>query len=393
MSLPLKYHWRNLFVRKTTTTLTILVVGAVVGTLTWILGFYFALQGSLAVAADDRKIIVLQRGANSETNSAISPEEFNRLSQLGDVAQDAQGRPLISPELYWQTQLSRVRDGGKTRANVALRGVTEIAFAVHRNVHPLGATFSTGAPEVIAGVAAAKQFQGLNVGDTIRLGFGDNRDYKVVGHFSADGGPMETEIWAYLPSMQSAYSRNGYSSVSMRLRDGADPRASIGQISGAAIQLGAMTERGYWQSQSTNVLVYQLVCSVLVAMMALAAVFAVANTMFAAVAGRSREIAMLRTIGYSPGQIKWGFVLEAVMLTLLGGGLGCLGCWLWLNFVGYTKDMFGANTFTTMAFEIHLTPMIVAIALLGVTLIGAAGAYAPARRAAGLEVIGALREG
>ena len=385
MPLPLKYHWRNLFVRKVTTTLTVLVIAVVVGTLTWILGFTSALRGALAVAADARKVIVLQRGANSETNSSISPEEFNRLSQLSGVE-------IISPELYWQTQLPRLRDGGRTRANVALRGVTEAAFQAHPNVRLLGANLAPGEPQVLVGQAAAEQFQGLEIGASIPLGIGENRQYRVVGYFSAGGGPMESEIWLYLPSMQSAYQRNGYSSATLRLAEGVAPGPLIEQIGGAAIQLGAQTEREYWSAQTGTIVVYQVVCYILVGMMSLAAVFAIANTMFAMVSGRAREVAMLRTIGYQPRQILTGFVLESVLLSLLGGVLGVLGCAAWLTWVGRTKDMFGANTFTTMAFEIELTPWIAGIALAAVAVVGALGALAPARRAARLQVVAALRE-
>ena len=114
--------------------------------------------------------------------------------------------------------------------------------------------------------------------------------------------------------------------------------------------------------------------------------------MFAMVAGRGREIAMLRTIGYSGRQILTGFVLEAVLLTLMGGVVGCLGCVAWLWLVGNTKDMFGAGTFTTLAFEIQLTPHTALWALTSVTAVGVAGALVPAFRAARVEVITALRE-
>lgn len=394
MALPLNYHWRNLFVRKTTTTLTVLVIATVVGTLTWIAGFAWAVHWSLNVATDPGKMIVLQRGTDSETNSNIVPEEMKRLSQLTGVEMDAAGEPLISTELYWQTQLPRIRDGGTTSANVALRGVTDKAFAVHRSVKLLGEKFSTGEPEIIVGVKAAKQFRGLQIGDKLKLGVGENRLFKVVGYFSAAGSPMESEIWMYLPAMQSAYQRNSYSSAALRLRADADAESLRAQIEGPAIQLGGLTESKYWEKQSGNTILYQYVCFALVAIMSLAAIFAIANTMYAAVDGRTREIAMLRTIGFRPWQISAGFTLESVMLSLLGGALGCAGCALYLFVKGNTKDMFGSTTFTTMAFEIDQTAMLFAVsfAMISVTVIGAVAALLPASRAAGLQVIAALRE-
>ncbi len=394
MALPLTYHWRNLFVRKTTTLLTVLVIGAVVAALAWIVGFGFALNDSLRVASDEHKLIVIRRGATSESTSALPVEDFNKLTQVASVARDpATGAGLISPESVVQVALPRLRDRGKTTANVAVRGVTELAFRVHPAVKLIeGAMFSTGSQQVIVGRKAAEQFQGLRVGDTVNLGFGQNRGYEVVGRFSADGGPTESEIWAYLPSIMNAYNRSAYSSATLGLQPGATAAAAIAEIEGPAIQLTAKTEAQYWRDQTSRIRLYMAIVGTLVVIMALAAVCSIANTMYATVAGRTREIAMLKTIGFSRRQILGGFVLEAVLLSLLGGAIGCLACGIWLRIVGHTKDMYGSTSFTTLAFDIRLTPAIVLVSLLAVSLVGAIGAYFPARRAAGLEVIDALKE-
>ena len=394
MALPFTYHWRNLFVRKTTTLLTVLVIAAVVGTLTWVLGFGAALTSSLAVAGDEQTIIVIRHGANSEGASAVPVADFNKLNQLADLARDpASDQPLLSPEMLVQVSLPRLRDRGRTSANVAVRGVTDAAFRVHRTVRLSGRTFSTGAPDVIVGIRAAQQFAGLQIGDTLNLGFSDNRVYKVVGFFTAGGGPLESEIWGDLPSLLSAYNRTMYSAASLRIRDGAAPATVIKEIEGPAIDLSAQTEKDYWSGQTSQVRIYLAIVGALVLVMAAAAAFSIANTMFAHVAGRMREIAMLRTIGFGRRQILLGFLLEAVLLALLGGGVGCLACALWLEVIGHTKDMYGSGTFTTLAFDIRLTPAIVGLALAAVALVGAIGALVPAWRAARVQVIAALREG
>ena len=223
----------------------------------------------------------------------------------------------------------------------------------------------------------------------MNLGYGSDRGYKVVGYFTAGDGPFESEIWGYLPSLMNAYNRTGYSSAALRLNDGADAAAVVREIDGPAIAMTAQTERDYWNKQSALIRVYMTIVGALVVIMAVAARFAIANTMFAAVAGRMREIAMLRTIGFRRGQILAGFVLEAVLLALLGGSVGCLACGLWLEFVGRTKDMFGATTFTTLAFEIRLTPTIVGLALGIAAVVGALGALVPAWRSAGAGRYGA----
>lgn len=373
--------------------LTVLVIAAVVGVFSWMLGFAEALRSSLSVAADEDKIIVLKRGSTAESNSAIPVDEFNKLTQVSGIAAGEGIERLISPEMVVQVSLPRLRDGGETSANVCVRGVTAEALKVHDNVRLLGPFFSEGAQEVIVGRAAAEQFAGLDVGEEISLGYGNNRVYKVVGHFSADGGPLESEIWGYLPSLLNAYNRTMYSSASLCVAEGTDPRTVLEQIEGPAIQLTARTEKDYWQEQSQLIRVYLLLANVLVAIMSLAAMLSIANTMFSMVAGRTAEIAMLRTIGFRRNQILTGFMVEATLLSLLGGAMGCLGAAAWLQFVGNTKDMFGAQTFTILAFEIHLTPMIILLALLCVSLVGALGALLPALRAARLDVVTALREG
>lgn len=222
MALSFSYHWRYLFVRKSTTLLTVLVIGAVVAVFVWMLCFTVALRESLAVANDKSKLIVIKKGATSESNSAITIPDYNRLSQLADVERDpATGQAILSPEMLVQVLIPRLRDGGKTSANVAVRGVTEEAFKVHRNLKLLGPRFSVSEPEVIVGIGAARQFAGLEIGNSIDLGYGGNREFRIVGHFSADGGPFESEIWGYLPALMNAYNRTMYSSVNLRLKDGA----------------------------------------------------------------------------------------------------------------------------------------------------------------------------
>ncbi len=393
MALPLVYHWRSLFVRKTTTLLTITVLAAVVGVFSWMMGFADSLTRSLATAADEQKIIAMKRGATAESNSAIPVDEYNKLNQLTQIARDPKtDEPLFSPEMMVQVSLPRIRDKGLTWGNVALRGVTETAFAVHRNVKPTGRIFAAGSRELLVGMAAAKQFSGLEIGSTLQLGYAGDRAYTIVGYFSADGGPLESEIWGYLPSLMNAYNRTMYSSAALRVADGADPKAVIETIKGPTIQMEAQTEANYWREQSKNVTTYLMITRLLVAIMSIAAVFSIANTMFAMVAGRAREVAMLRTIGYSGRKILLGFVIEAVLLSLMGGVAGCLACMGWLWIVGNTKDMFGATTFTTLAFEIRLRPETMLTALASVSAVGVMGALIPAIRAANADVIGTLRE-
>jgi len=393
MSLSLVYHWRNLLARRMTTLLTVLVVAAVVATFTWMFSFTLALRKTLAVAGDSEKIIVLRRGSTSEAQSAITVAEFNRLSQIAEIARGDGGALLLSPESLVQVNRPRRRDQGASRANLAVRGVLPVALQVHRNVRlSAGRLFREGVQEVIVGAAAARQFTGLEVGSQIELGFAGDRSYVVVGHFTADGGPLESEIWGYLPTLMNTYNRTQYSSVAVRLTPGTDVPAVLRQIEGPAIQLAGLTEAEYWSSQSRIVNIYLAVAAGLVIVMFIAAVFSVAITMFSAVAGRVREIGMLRTLGFQRSAILSGFVIEALMLSLLGGVLGCGVCAAWLRLAGGEKDVYGTSTFTTLAFDIHLTGWTVLGSLACVVLLAVAGALAPAWRASRVNIITVLRE-
>jgi putative ABC transport system permease protein len=392
MALPLSYHWRNLLVRRTTTALTVLVIAVVVGVFVWMVSFAGAIDRTMSVASDPRKLIVLKQGATSESNSALPVDEFNKLSQIDEIARDADGRPLISPEMLLQVSLPRLRDGGRTSANVAVRGVTEAAFAVHRRIRLTGRAFSLGEREVIVGRTAAEQFGGLQIGDVVDIGYGGVRGFRVVGYFTGDGGPMESEIWGHLPALMNASNRTMYSSASLLLKEVAEPDAVINQVTGPAIQLAAMSEADYWENQSRLMQVYRFVSFLLVGIMSLAAAFSIANSMFALVAGRVHEFAMMRTIGFSSGSILTGLMIEALMLALVGGAIGCAACAVWLTAVGHTKDMFGANTFTTLAFDIRMNPAVIAKAMALMAAVGVGGALVPAIRASRLAVVSALRE-
>lgn len=393
MALPLKYHTRYLVVHRATTVLTVLVVAVVVGTFTWMSGFAAALSETLSVAGDPQKLVVVRRGSESEFNSALSMEDFNRLRQLDEIAKDpATGEQLLSGEMLVQLQLPRRADNGRTLANVAVRGLREIGAKVHRNVKIQGRFPGAGQREVIVGAAAARQFIGLEVGKSIPLGYSNNREFQVVGIFTADGGPLESEVWGNVDVLMNAYNRNGYSSANLIINSSADAKALVLKLEGPQIQLSGFTESEYWQKQAANIRVYLGFAYALVAFMFAAAVFAIANTMYATVAGRTREIAMLRTIGFRPPQILAGFLLESVLLCLLGGILGCVLCQSWLWMGGAMKDMYGAATFSSLAFVIRLTPMTVLFALTSVCIIGVLGAIFPASRAARIEVVSALRQ-
>ncbi len=399
MALPLTYNWRNLRARKLSTALTLVVVGVVVFVLTVLLSFAAGIRASLTATGSALNVIVLKPGATAESMSILRPEEVNRIAGAPGLAVLAErlgealpGSMLLSSEVNVQTDLPRrdAASSGKT-ANVAVRGVDDIAFAVHPEIRlTRGRRFQQGVPEVIVGQAALERYAGLELGDELELGrFGD-RHFRVVGVFAASGGALESEIWAPRTILADVYYRTVTSSVCLRLNSLAAVQPAIDYVNGPSVQLQARGELEYYASLARTTRDIVLLTSILVAIMATGASFAVANTMYAAVDNRRREIAMLRTIGFSRRSIMLAFVVESLLVCLLACAAGLFGS---LFISGARQDFMSDATFTALAYELKVTPAIMGAALGVAVLVGVCGALAPARRAARTNIIAAVRKG
>ena len=389
MALPLSYNWRNLFVRKLSTGLTFLLVTVVVFVLAVLLSFSEGIRASLAATGSPRNIIVLKPGSTSESTSVLTPEETNRLVQTPGIAQDAHGRLMISHELCVQTSIPR-RDAKGNLANVAVRGVDEVAFDLHEVVRIVeGRRFEPGTQEVVVGRAAQQRYANLALGDEIALGRLLNRRFRVVGVFEAGGSAMESEIWAPRTIVADAYNRHLSSSVVLRLEDAALAGPAMDYINGPAVNLESKTAVAYYKDLSSKTREIVILTTVLITIMGIGAVFAVANTMYAAVDSRRREIAMLRTIGFSKRSIMIAFVVESLLIC----GLACVvGLAASLSFHGQRQDYLSNATWTVLAYELKVTPRTVLTALALAMIVGVIGALAPALRAARTQVIEALRK-
>ena len=390
MALPLYYNWRNLLVRRLSTTLTFVVVGVVVFVLALLLSFAAGIRASLVASGSPENVLVLTPGSTSESTSIIRPSELAPLVQTPGVAQDERGRPLLSPELCVQTTLRRPGSGGG-QANVAVRGVDDTAFAVHPEVRIVeGRPFQQGALEAIVGKAARDRYLGLQVGDRLTLGRRGEREFAIVGVFETAGGALESEIWTPRTMLEDAFQRRFLSSVCLRLADPATAPQAIAFINGPAIGLAAQPETHYYTKLAAKTREIVVLTTLLITIMAIGAAFAVANTMYSAVDSRRREIAMLRTLGFGGGSILLAFVVESLLICLAACGAGLAATAL---FNGSRQDYLSDTTWTVLAYELRLTPQIVAASLATALLVGLAGALAPATRAARLNILEAVRKG
>lgn len=389
MALPLRYNLRNLFVRKLSTSLTFCVITVVVLVLSVLLSFAAGIQASLAVSASELNLIVIKPGATAESTSIIPYSESKTLIQTPGLARNAAGKELLSEELTTQTSLPRIGTGSNM-ANVAVRGVDPIAFDVHTNVRVTeGRCFEQGKDEVIVGRATAQRIAGLTPGSRVPLGRLGNRQFEVVGLFEAEGGALESEIWTGRSVLSDIEDRRNLSSVMLRLADRSTAAAAMEYVRGPSVQLAVKSETQYYDDMATTTRQIVVLTSALVGIMAIGAVFAVANTMFAAVDSRRREIAMLRTLGFSRNSILIAFVAESLLISVAAASLG-LALSLFVN--GARQDYLSDMTWTVLAYELRMTPTTVSICV-GLSLaVGVVGAAFPALRASRVQVIEALRK-
>lgn len=389
MRLPLIYNWRNLFVRKFSTLLTFGVVAVVIFVLSVLLSFAAGIQASLVATGSPSNLMVLAQGATSESTSLLFSDQVAKLVQVPGIARDESGRLLISQETCVQTSTPR-RDAKGTMANVAVRGVDDMAFIVHEEVRLIeGVRFEPGVPQVVVGKAARDRYAYLGLGGELILGRLSNRPFKVVGVFEANGGALESEIWAPRSLLADVYQRPMISSVILRLEDPSKAAQAIEYIRGPTVELEAMRETDYYKELTSKTREIVVLTTILIGIMAIGATFAVANTMYAAVDGRKREIAMLRTLGFSRAAIITSFITESLLICL-GGCL--VGLTASLSMSGSKEDYLSDATWTVLAYELKITPTTFAVALALGVFVGIVGAILPARKASRTRILEALRK-
>jgi len=304
------------------------------------------------------------------------------------VARTPEG-PLASPELFVIINLPRRSSGSDV--NVPLRGVEAAAFRVHGQVRLVeGRAFEPGKNEVIVGVGAAREFAGLEVGGSLRVG---HHDWPVVGVFSADGGTAESEIWTDAPVLQAAYNRgDSFQSVYVRL-DSPDTFTTFKDAVTTDPRLGAkvMSLSEYYASQSTAVTKLITTLGYIIAsLMAVGAVFGALNTMYSSVSARTREIATLRALGFGRGAVVVSVMLESIALALGGGVFGAALAYFIFN--GFHAATMNFQSFSQITFAFAVTPGLLWKGIVWATMIGLIGGLLPAIRAAGQPIATALRE-
>ena len=380
---------QNLPQRIGTSLVVVVGIAGVVGVLVAVLAMSEGFRYTLASTGRSDRVIMLRAGSDAELSSGVARDQAVLLAALPGVARDDTGRPQASAELVVMVDLPR--KGETDPNNVPFRGVQRAAFAIRNEVRLIeGRRFEPGIREVIVGRKAAAQFAGLTVGS--RIAFRDS-DWTVVGIFASGGDVHESEIWADAEVAMSAFRRTGYQSVTARLADGTDAglagfRDSVSRDPRFSITV--LREPEYYAKQATvlstliNVLGYTVAT-----FMAIGATFGALNCMYSAIASRQVEIATLRAIGFGGAPVVVSVMMEALLLSLLGGAIG--GALAYVYCDGATLSTLNFNTFSQVAFDFRVTPGLLVRGLVWALVIGAAGGLLPAVRAARIPVTEALR--
>src|SRR5438552_13874529 len=388
MALPLSYNVRNVRARWQVSLLAMTGIALVVTVFVALMAMRTGFEYALRATGLPENAVIVQRGSASELTSWVPLGHRDKLVVDSRVATDAQGRPLASPEIVVIGSFPRRSDGAAT--NVTIRGLTPRAFDVRGGIEiKRGRSFQPGLYEVIVGERIAQRVRGLDLGATIPI---QRHGWQLVGLFASRGGPFDSEVWADLDTMAGPFRRQGGSnSLVVRLKDPSTLDALDHDIrADPDMQLQAVEERQYYEEQagglsSTLLFLVRFVCFT----MAIGAVFGAMNTMYAIVAARTREIGTLRALGFSRRSILSSFVLESILLALVGGLIGCL---LAFPLNGFTSASGQTPSFSEVAFAFRVTPGILVYGVVFAAIMGLVGGLLPSWRAARLPITSALRE-
>ena len=385
--IPAKYNVRNLRVRWVTTLMTVVSTGLVVWATVLTFGLVEGLEHALRISGEPLDLIVLRKGTTEETSSSIEQNVAKEISNLEGIATDATGQPLCSSEFVTILTKPRRGDGGTT--NLIVRGLQEMGRAMRPSFKIVrGRDVKPGVNEVITSERMAERFQNLALGEKLEI---NTVLFEVVGYFEAAGSSAESEVWTDLRDLTGARrTHEALSCVNLRCRDEAAKSALLKRLrEDEQFKLDAIDEPAYFERQMNAAVAIKYAGIAIALFLTMGAMFAAANTMYAAVASRGREIGALRAIGFSRRSILFSFLLESVMLCLLGGALGCLGT-LPLN--GFSTGTANWATFSEITFAFRFGPTVLMQGVLMAVAMGLVGGLFPALRAVRMPIIQALRE-
>ncbi len=386
MAIPISYNIRNLKLRKGLTIMTALGIALTVTTAVFLMALLAGLQRAFVASGDPLNVLVMRKGAVAELSGGFDASLFPVLKTLPGIVKGSDGEPIASGE--WVVVVVLPRKDGTGEVNVSVRGLMPAGLTLRSNSKLIeGRWFTPGQREVVVGKSIHSRFAGTNVGDTLDFAKGQ---WKVVGVVDSGGTAYDSEIWGDVNQISADFDRQGaFASVYLRATDpvAADALKNL-VVDDQRIKLEGFLETEYYKKQTSSGGPIKFIGIFVAVIMAIGSSFAAMNTMYAAVAYRSREIATLRVIGFSRPSILTSFVFEALLLSLLGALVGIV---LMLPFNGMSTGIGNQVTFSETVFSLHMTWRVVLTAAAFALVMGLLGGFAPAWQAARQEILAALR--
>jgi putative ABC transport system permease protein len=387
-NVPVSYNFRSIRSRWTSTIVAILGIAGTVGVFVAMLSLARGFKATLVASGSPGNALVLRAGSPSEMMGGVTLDSVKIVQDAPGIARDAEG-PLVTQEVVGVIPFPLITTG--TDANVQVRGVSPNVLRIRTFVKMAeGRMFQPGLTEIVVGKNAVKTYSGLKLGDTVNIAGGV---FKVVGVFDAGGSSFDSEVWCDSKILNDALKRpdNLFQSITVHLTSpAAFQQFKDSVVTDPRLNLDVTREIDYYAKQSTTMTTLITVLGGLVAViMAVGAVFGALNTMYSAVAERGREIATMRALGFTSWNVILSFLFEALLISFVGGILGCL---VVLPLNGLTTSTMNFQTFSNLAFAFKITLNLLLLGVLFALVMGILGGVFPAIRAARRPVAQALRE-
>jgi ABC-type lipoprotein release transport system permease subunit len=385
MTIPLAYNWRNLRVRWTTTLLTAAGIALTVAVLLAVLALVDGLEHSFESSGHPLNLLVTRKGATAEITSILTPATYQRLRARPGIARTRRGEPMVSLELV--TGLAQPAQGSGT-LSITLRGLTQSGWDLRENARVIeGRMFTPGRREVVVGATIARRHPQLGVGKTVKFARGE---WLVTGVVDVGEPAGNNEIFVDLNQAAAGYNRKeSLSTILVRAADEVALSALGAELKqDPQLNVQAVTQREYYASQMISAAPVQAMGFFVAMLLSIGSSFAAMNTMYTAVARRAAEIGTLRVLGFSRPAVLLSFLFESVLLSLLGGVLGCL---LVLPLNGYGSSIGSLVSFSEVAFEFQVSAGRITLGLCFAMFMGGLGGFMPAWSAARKHVLTALR--
>jgi putative ABC transport system permease protein len=386
MAVPLAYNLRNLMVRRTTTVMTVIGIALTVAVLVAALALVNGLHAAFQSSGNPLNILLLRKGSNSELSSAMTRGVFEDMLFKPGIARPSGGdRPMASLEII--TTINLPRAGSPTGMAVTLRGLLPVGIELRNLKLQEGRWFRAGQHETVVGKFIAKRYPVAHLGGHLRFG---KRDWEVVGVMDGGQSVANSEIFGDLNQVSSSFNR--FDSLSSILLRAADQEAVLALVNSLnddqRLTVVAQTEKAYYDRQTTAGAPLEALGLFVATIMAVGSIFAAMNTMYAAVARRAKEIGTLRVLGFSRGSILTSFLVESLLLAMLGGIIGCM---LTQPLNNITTGIGNFITVSEISFNFRVGPSVMLTGIIFALFIGVLGGLFPARMAAKKEILAALR--